>query len=246
VPFVSYFSEEKLRLRKKVLAPTVLRGSLPVHGVARALDRCLYQAAPDFEFYADKSTLDDRLKQLVARWMQRRRKESTKPYKVYKENSKKSKRLFCSSICTIGSALNGLRLNALSEDLRNEVMQLVQEIQTLKLERARIGCPSCATSASENVALLPQQPLPPPVRNLFFNTSLVSVVERATIQHEAKTASRKSLGNNEGTQSQSSALWDSLIQQARQHVQEYIEWRDHFSASCTRNRTSSMESAASV
>lgn len=172
---------------------------------------------------------------MIAKWMQRRRNEQSKPLSVRKTHMSKEKRSNPSCAHTTGSASNSLTPSSqVLGDRQTEVMELVQEIKQLKLERARIGCASCGVNSCCDVALSPQQPLPSPVRNLFFRTSLVAAVERISGMSNRECDAK-------------AIAWETLIQEARRHIEEYKEWceQHHSSNSCPMNRVPSMLSVGS-
>lgn len=90
----------------------------------------------------------------------------------------------------------------------DEALQLVQEINTMRLSRASLGCSTClmpAKAIGPSGTPLPTE-IPTPVKKLFFHNELCNAVERAPL---------KSLNT---------LNWNELIERAKLDLKEYREW----------------------
>jgi hypothetical protein len=120
---------------------------------AKCLEQLLFQSASSFEIYQDLSTLDSRIRTVVAVKVQRRMQASSK-----KNRSQVLRK-------TLGRARYA------------KALELVREIQLSKNQKvATMKC-------TGGVCTRPfRQSFPPVVRNLFFETALMDAFERSPVE----------------------------------------------------------------
>lgn len=129
-----------------------------------ALEKHLYRSARTIEAYADKSTLNSRLRLVTITLLRRRRNKTEKEVRSHVLKQ------------TLGASYP-------------EAVALVQRIKQLRSQRLQQDCAQCtergcsllSNSARINT-IAPQQRLPPPVRALFFDVALVNAFEGAQAQ----------------------------------------------------------------
>ena len=101
----------------------------------------------------------------------------------------------------------------LGEEKFNHVLAAVQEIRTLRLNTASVGCinSSACIRANNSGSMrlyhpsLPRK-IPDPVKNLFFRNRLVQAMDHAPMDKL------------------STLDWDDLLLEAQGHIQEYQTW----------------------
>jgi hypothetical protein len=145
--------------------------------LAKRLEQLLFQSATSFESYCELPTLEPRLRIVLTVQLQRRLSKSSK--------------------------LNRGRIlrKILGKAKFNRVQDLVRDIRLQK--NKKVATMKC----SGGTCSLPfRQRLPQPVRDLFFNTSLLDAFERSPLENSPILE------------------WDALIAAAEDNLQAYHEW----------------------
>lgn len=146
----------------------------------------MFKTAPSFREYSDTKTLDSRLRLVLASLLRRRLKKAQKV-----------------------SRTDVLRQH-LGEEGYRTLEQLVHEVKQLRLERLSRDCAKCKRDGT--CSIRPGQnaffsgEVPQPVRELFFNTSLVQSFDYAPAEKISELD------------------WSRMIEETRTNIQRYNEW----------------------
>lgn len=190
--FLCVYSEDKLD--RKIADE---EAPLPKAKLAQALEQHLFKTAPSFREYSNSTkTLDSRLRLVLTSLLRRRLRKAQKVLRI------------------------DVMRQHLGEEGYHTVEQLVHEVKQLRLERLSRDCAKCNRDGS-----CPLRPghnaffsgaVPQPVRELFFNTSLMQSFEYAPAEKISELD------------------WFSMIEQTRTNIQRYNEWGSestrHFAA----------------
>lgn len=137
--------------------------SLPSAKLAIAVERHLYSTSRSIQAYADKKTLNSRLRLVLVTLSRRRMSRAQR------------------------SQRHAVLRKKMGEKLYKEVIDTIAQIQTLRLTRIARDCPSCQggsctlrSTGNVQVRVIEAQTRPPsPVRRLFFETRLCPAFETA-------------------------------------------------------------------
>ena len=161
----------------------LIRTNQSVCVLAKKLEALLFHNAPCFEVYADESTIDSRIRLAAIALVSRQR--------LRKAQEKKDQR----------QAL----MKALGEDMYHQVCDTVRAVQDLRL-RGAASCRCTTTCCQKKIHIPGQRVMPPPVRNLFFETNLIDAAENTPLDKI------------------SSVDWKSMVVEAQENMKAFHKW----------------------
>jgi len=178
--------------------PTDSSSSINNEELAKALENHLYRRAPNFKAYADKSTLNSRLRVLTLAVLRRRLKNKSKTTpKTMGENR-----------------LIAIKKSVGDTEKYSKICQLANKVRSLRLQHCATACGSCqrtggvcpmASAQSERFVQAGSK-IPPPVRNLFFDTPLLVALEKTPLDRISEFD------------------WDESMKNTEQIIETYQEW----------------------
>lgn len=182
---------------------SAFKGSSAAHctAVACVVERHLLKQAESFDEYADKETLETRLRYLLSQLLRRRLQQQAKAGGSQRARPSSSNQPNCN--------VSNMRLKCALGSQFTEAMKVLREIQTLKLRQASMGCASdeCRRQVCGRLPLPAN--MPSPVRSLFFETDLVPAIAQAANLDKGRAAT---------------VNWSALIHQAKRNIDCYKEW----------------------
>mmetsp|Transcript_29857 Transcript_29857/g.45788 ORF Transcript_29857/g.45788 Transcript_29857/m.45788 type:complete len:293 (+) Transcript_29857:120-998(+) len=132
--------------------------------LAESLEKHLYRTAPTWDFYADMSTFESRVRLITCRVMKRReRKKQIEPPRLE------------------------VLKNTLGSEKYQKVTKLVNEVRAIRFKRCTEACSSCQGSAcalpkaTQEKPIPGNQEIPLPIRRIFFDEKLVDAYEKANV-----------------------------------------------------------------
>mmetsp|Transcript_2125 Transcript_2125/g.2976 ORF Transcript_2125/g.2976 Transcript_2125/m.2976 type:complete len:298 (-) Transcript_2125:190-1083(-) len=139
---------------------------LQTQKLAVSLERHMYRTAPTWDYYADMTTFETRLRFITCRVMKRRerKKQGDTP------------------------RLEVLQ-NVLGFGKYQEATNLVNEVRAIRFKRACFGCQgsACVLQNPTNLKAIPgNQEMPVAIRALFFDLKLVDAYEKANVDTLSK------------------------------------------------------------
>lgn len=164
-----YLDEKYLKDRRLVVFKiTKLLRALPSSSTnttdlgkaARLLDELLYRSASSFESYRDLSTLDRRIRTIIAVKVQRR---------MQTRHLKSNRRT------ALKKHLGGQKYFETAELVREIRLVKNQKVSTMKCTNKTSCCRGIGNASSSSS-------FPPVIRNLFFETALVNAFEKTPVE----------------------------------------------------------------
>ena len=159
------------------------------HRVAHNLEQQLFRSSPSFRHYVDASTLKSRL--LLASMT------------IIRKRMKKSQ----------SQSRNEVLLQVLGQERLHVVQQIVQTIKDMKIQalmkgslNGNIHAKSTQNESSSYPMIKSQGSIPQPARALFFNTTIVTSFESASVSLIPTLD------------------WDSMIRDAQDNINAFKEW----------------------
>jgi hypothetical protein len=178
------------------------------------LEELLFKTSKSVEAYADSKTLDRRLQVLIAA-MQKRKAKKDQPASAASKSAIQDQQQVAPKGCrsTVEQQKRDALRKILGQDKMNRIFKVLAEIKLIQLGREVTEgkpyepFPMCTRGGcSFSVPCPGDQKAPVVVRDLFFNTAIVSTYEKMPVERF------------------SSLPWDQLLAQGEARLAAYHEW----------------------